>query len=1244
MATKYLTFNKESDNLLLTAGRLRNPLIGSTQEPLSVTSGSSLTIDTSDALIIDSTKLHLDSNGHMDLTGVLKVNGTDVLTSITSSLTTGQDASFTNVDISGILDLTNNGKIRGPSVMYIDPYRHEDNSGSLVVLGNLEVKGTTFTVHSQTVEISDNKISINADWNTVSDAGISINLPGGNNHTELVWYPGNNRWQVTEDFHMNKDLIVEDTLTVTDSFSSNNFKFGGTNFNNSLKIGSNTTGTLNQAAGNTLIGINCANSITSGHSNTALGFESLKDATIGYHNTSIGTSSMTNIYNSGAESNNAGCRNTAVGSFALHKIGEGRENTAIGSHAAEHAGNGVNFMQNIAIGYSTLGTCNADNNVAIGVGSLTSLTGTTCKENVAVGGNSGWTITSGSQNTCIGRSAITHHPTNVNSIVLGYNTTGNGSNTVTIGNNSITATYLRGTLNLNGSPLELDDLNDGNVKATSSYFIGGGGNLSTGGSNSCFGHQSGLDLTSGVNNTLFGTAAGKTLTTQQNNILLGRETARQAACSYSTYIGVAAGFSSTATHNIGLGQGTAYANNGAYNIAIGPPANGHVDTFTFHSASSTCTGNIAIGEASMQRNQTTPSRNGETTWTGTNNICIGKWSSLNAANTSNAIAIGHSVLANSNEIVLGNSSVTSFQIPGLDFSIIDNSLSFVGNADISGSLTTGFNNTASGLYSVAFGQLTRASGPQSFAVGYNNTAQNNESIALGSESNAYGHASLACGFFNNSFGNYSSTFGHHSIATGEASTVFGQYNIYDNSKILIIGTGTGTSISQRNNGLTLDYSANLYLDGDASFNSNVEVNGDLTVNGTLSMNGAFTIPNTDGSVDQVLKTNGSGVLSWTTIDPALSFGPAVSNNQVTDNEHHSWLGYNSLSVGSRSVTLGWKSGGGNDSACYGKYAGFGGGNSICAVGTSALGHGAGNCATAMGQAAGGHIAGTGSVNLGYWAGQTTSQQYSVNIGYYSGKTSAGDYSINIGANTNKNVACADNSITINSTGQVTTCSSTNKAICITADPSLVTTTESGLYIAPVRENTGTNLLSYDISSYEISYLADGSTGQVLTTNGSGVTSWTNSKTHLNTFSVVDASNLQTNLTKTAGTWIDLSGTSNGYKVSVTPSTTNCRVKLEFKVNYVTSNESDQQISFRVIKNPGAVKVFQDVGLGTSMGVTSRGIYNGSYIDHPNSTSNVSYHLEYRIEGSDIDISSGVLGYEGGNGSYNFICAQELFAP
>ena len=37
MGTKYLTFNKQSDNLLLTAGRLRNPLINGTQEPLSVT-------------------------------------------------------------------------------------------------------------------------------------------------------------------------------------------------------------------------------------------------------------------------------------------------------------------------------------------------------------------------------------------------------------------------------------------------------------------------------------------------------------------------------------------------------------------------------------------------------------------------------------------------------------------------------------------------------------------------------------------------------------------------------------------------------------------------------------------------------------------------------------------------------------------------------------------------------------------------------------------------------------------------------------------------------------------------------------------------------------------------------------------------------------------------------------------------------------------------------------------------------
>tara|TARA_B110001452_G_C15241453_1_gene429876 strand:+ start:1948 stop:5349 length:3402 start_codon:yes stop_codon:yes gene_type:complete len=1133
MGTKYLTFNKQSDNLLLTAGRLRNPLINGTQEPLSVTSASSLTLDTSSALVINSSKFDLDSNGNMDLTGVLKINNTDILTTITETLNIGQDASFSNVDISGILDLTNVGKIRGPAVMYIDPHTHEDNSGSLVILGNLEVKGTTFTVHSQTVEISDNKIAINANWNAVSDAGITINLPGGSANSELVWNLDNARWQVSEPFYMGDDLTVNNTLTVTNSFSSTNFKFGGTDFTNSLKIGTSTTGTLNNASSNTLIGINCANSITEGDNNTALGFESLKLVTTGGNNVGIGYQSG-DVITTG--SNNICIGNDSIPSAnnAVHEISIGTSAQTRGNYSVSIGSNSEARTKSVSIGYDAGAAGGGlDQNVLIGYNAGISMTGG--RNNVVVGFDSGktisgnhntvvgaiaGTITSGSHNCIFGQNSAYNMQTNTQSIifgalatasangntnetVIGHNLNGNGSNTVTIGNSSITATYLRGTLNLDGTPLELNNLNDGNVTATSSYFIGGGGNSSTSGSNSCFGYQSGLNLSSGVNNTLLGTDAGKTLSNQQNNILLGRETGRQATCSYSTYIGVAAGFSSTATHNIGLGQGTAHSNNGSYNIAIGPPADGHVDTFTFHAASSACTGNIAIGEASMQRNQTTPARNGQTTWTGTNNICIGKWSSLNAANTSNAIAIGHSVLANSNEIVLGNSSVTSLRIPGLDFSIIDNSLSFVGNADISGS---------------------------------------------------------------------------------------------------------------------------------------------LTVNGSLSMNGAFTIPNTDGSVDQVLQTNGSGVLSWTTIDPALSYGAAVSSNSVTDNEHHSWLGYNSLSVGSRSVTLGWKSGGGNDSACYGKYAGFGGGNNICAVGANALGHGAGNNATAMGQAAGGHVAGTGSVNLGYWAGQTSSQQYSVNIGYYSGKTSAGDYSINIGANTNKNVACADNSITINSTGQVTTCSSTNKAICITADPSLVTTTESGLYIAPVRENTGTNLLSYDTSSYEISYLTDGSNGQVLTTNGSGVTSWVNSKTHHNTFSVVDASNLQTNLTKTAATWIDLSGTSDGYKVSVTPSTTNCRVKLEFKVNYITSNESDQPISFKVMRNPGSVKVFQDLSLGTTMGVTSRGIYNGTYIDHPNSTNNVSYHLEYMIGGSDIDVSSGVMGYDSGNGSYNFISAQELFAP
>jgi hypothetical protein len=140
------------------------------------------------------------------------------------------------------------------------------------------------------------------------------------------------------------------------------------------------------------------------------------------------------------------------------------------------------------------------------------------------------------------------------------------------------------------------------------------------------------------------------------------------------------------------------------------------------------------------------------------------------------------------------------------------------------------------------------------------------------------------------------------------------------------------------------------------------------------------------------------------------------------------------------------------------------------------------------------------------------------------------------------------------------------------------------------------------------------------------------------------SNLLTNLTKIANTWIDLSG--SGYKVNYSPLSDKSKVFLHGKINYIASAESEQFISFQLLQviNNSEKILFSDMSLGSVFGVIQNGIYNFDYVDSPDTSANITYYLKYKIsdDGNNIDVSSGVLGYD--NNNINCLMAQELYIP
>ena len=198
-------------------------------------------------------------------------------------------------------------------------------------------------------------------------------------------------------------------------------KKGGTNFTDSLLVGSSTTGTLNGSINNVGVGFNVFTKITTGDSNTAVGRYTGGEITSGSGNTLIGQQAGRGV--------STQTYNTALGDNALRNNPTGSGNTALGNDAL----------------YATTG----DNNIGIGR-------------------NSGDNITSGNGNVIIGEVDAGSATGDRQLVIAGYDGTttttwisgdSSGVVTATLAANTITSTQLASAttlliLNSSGSTLK----------------------------------------------------------------------------------------------------------------------------------------------------------------------------------------------------------------------------------------------------------------------------------------------------------------------------------------------------------------------------------------------------------------------------------------------------------------------------------------------------------------------------------------------------------------------------------------------------------------------------------------------------------------------------------------------------------------------------------------------------------------------------------------------------------------------
>ena len=131
----------------------------------------------------------------------------------------------TNLYVTGLSTIgsigINTGIISGPTFTYIDPATVGDNTGTLVVKGNLQVEGTQTTVNSTTMNVADKNVGIAsgaANDAAADGAGLTV-YAGSNTDKTWQWLDATDSWTSSEHIRIPDDKVIGFT-TDTDTHIS----------------------------------------------------------------------------------------------------------------------------------------------------------------------------------------------------------------------------------------------------------------------------------------------------------------------------------------------------------------------------------------------------------------------------------------------------------------------------------------------------------------------------------------------------------------------------------------------------------------------------------------------------------------------------------------------------------------------------------------------------------------------------------------------------------------------------------------------------------------------------------------------------------------------------------------------------------------------------------------------------------------------------------------------------------------
>jgi len=364
------------------------------------------------------------------------------------------------------------------------------------ITGSINLNGS-ITANSLTVD------DITIDGSTISDSGdLTLDIGGDLNidvdGTDIILKDGGTAFgrfkRDSSDFIIkseanNEDIIFrgQDGGSTIDALTLDMSEAGAASFNSTISATGATFSNLSSATEATSVMINGSNQLVT----RELGSNAFTSTSIPTQLSDLSDVKTVTVmgglsYYIGSHlpsDASGGQGNLGVGNYALYDVTSGDFNTSIGHNAGANITSGVS---NTLIGSRAAATLDSSYVTAIGADAIFDATSaadviaigyqaaadlTTGSQNILIGrdvaysNNSGNVrLTTGTKNILIGNYANVQDANSTNQIVIGNYATGNGNNTVTIGNSDTTDNYFFG--NIHGTIAADNGLISGSTQIT----------------------------------------------------------------------------------------------------------------------------------------------------------------------------------------------------------------------------------------------------------------------------------------------------------------------------------------------------------------------------------------------------------------------------------------------------------------------------------------------------------------------------------------------------------------------------------------------------------------------------------------------------------------------------------------------------------------------------------------------------------------------------------------------------------